>query len=314
MDYDPTFPRHPIRVVAQRTGLTPATIRAWERRYDAVQPARSDGGQRLYSDADLDRLSTLRELTEAGRSISLVASLPEDEALQLLLEDRVATPAPSADRGSNDPSGQVDEAFARILAYDSEGLERLLWRSVLSLGGRTFLDDVVGPLLRKIGVGWREGVVAPSQEHLASEVVDHVLDRLAATSRADGGATLVVSTLPGESHGLGARLVATAAVLEGWSVAFLGTDLPVSEIAAAARGVDAAAVAISLVSRENLLQTTRALTELRAELDPHIALLIGGGAAAMLERDELPDGVWVGTGLRDLPSPPSVARGAGRPR
>jgi len=74
-------PRHPIRVVARRTGLTPATIRAWERRYGAVEPARSEGGQRLYSDLDLERLDTLRHLTEMGRSISSVAPLDREALL-----------------------------------------------------------------------------------------------------------------------------------------------------------------------------------------------------------------------------------------
>lgn len=301
-------PRHPIRVVAQRTGLTPATIRAWERRYDAVQPSRSEGGQRLYSDADLDRLSTLRQLTEAGRSISMVASLSPEEAIQLLLEDRVAVPSNGTAAVGFSPEDRVEAAFSRVLAFDAEGLERLLWRSVLSDGGRVFLDDVVGPLLKRIGAGWADGVVSPAQEHLASEVVDHILDRLIATSRTDDGPTLVVSTLPGERHSLGARLVSTAAVLDGWSVAFLGTDLPVSEIVAASRGVDAAAVAISVVGRDNLEADGVAVAELRRQLDPKVALLVGGAAAKLLDDSAWPNGIWVQDGLRELPPPPPGSR------
>lgn len=85
-----SLPRHPIRVAAQRTRLTPATIRAWERRYDAVAPTRSAGSQRLYSDLDVERLRTLQELTGAGRSISMVAGLSDEAAADLLSEDRAA--------------------------------------------------------------------------------------------------------------------------------------------------------------------------------------------------------------------------------
>ena len=81
-------PRHPIRVVAQRTGLSPATLRAWERRYQVVEPGRSAGGQRLYSDRDVERLRRLHQLTEAGRPISLVASLPDEALEELQAEDR----------------------------------------------------------------------------------------------------------------------------------------------------------------------------------------------------------------------------------
>ncbi|MDT8340232.1 MAG: MerR family transcriptional regulator, partial [Longimicrobiales bacterium] len=61
---DPRHPRHPIRVVADRTGLNPTLLRAWERRYGVVDPGRSDGGQRLYSDADVARAAV-----EAGASL-----------------------------------------------------------------------------------------------------------------------------------------------------------------------------------------------------------------------------------------------------
>ena len=64
-----TAPRHPIRVVAQRTGLTPATLRAWERRYRVVEPSRSEGGQRLYSDADVERLVRIRTGEEGTDAI-----------------------------------------------------------------------------------------------------------------------------------------------------------------------------------------------------------------------------------------------------
>jgi DNA-binding transcriptional MerR regulator/methylmalonyl-CoA mutase cobalamin-binding subunit len=305
MESSDRTPRHPIRVIAQRTGLNTATIRAWERRYQAVQPSRSEGGQRLYSDHDLKRLNTLRELTEGGRSISMVASLSDDEATGLLLEDRVAaTPGPP-DGTTVGPPERVGQAYARILAFDAEGLERLLWRAVLTLGGRSFLDDVVGPLLRRIGNGWVEGDVAPAQEHLGSGVIDQVLERLINVSRPKDAPNMVVSTLPGERHALGARLVSTAAVLQGWSVQFLGADLPVSEIAAAARGVGAAAVAISVVRREHLDETQRALSSLRDQLDPSVALLVGGGAAPLLDASGLPDGIWIHDGLGDLPAPPS---------
>jgi MerR family transcriptional regulator, light-induced transcriptional regulator len=64
---------HPIGVVARRTGVSLHVLRAWERRYGVVEPVRTEGGQRLYSDADVARLRLLRQVTEAGRNISQVA-------------------------------------------------------------------------------------------------------------------------------------------------------------------------------------------------------------------------------------------------
>jgi methylmalonyl-CoA mutase cobalamin-binding subunit len=313
MDAPDTSPRHPIRVVARRTGLTPATIRAWERRYGAVAPVRSEGGQRLYSDRDLERLDTLRRLTEMGRSISSVASLGQEEAAALLVEDRsaaIAAPSPSASPDSLD--AWTDEAFGLVGAMDDDGLERVLWRAFANLGAPRFLDGVAVRLLQRVGAGWEAGEITVAEEHLGSEVVDRVLAEVTDLymPRADGP-RLLVGTLAGERHGLGGRLVAAAATLEGWTVKYLGTDLPAPEIAEAASTLGVDTVAISAVARELAQQTTGALGELRKLLPPDVALLVGGRAAALLEVDRLPRGVTVLGSLDELRAA-LVSRGVSR--
>jgi DNA-binding transcriptional MerR regulator/methylmalonyl-CoA mutase cobalamin-binding subunit len=288
-----TTPRHPIRVVAQRTGLTTATIRAWERRYDAVQPTRSEGGQRLYSDHDVERLRTLRELTGAGRSISSVADLSPQEAADLLQEDRAAASVPVTSLAGSGPADWVDEAYARVEALDAPGLERSLWNAAMRLGALAFLDDVVAELLHRIGSRWVAGELAPGPEHMASEVIDRVLERLADRSGAPGGPVLVAATLPGERHGLGARLAFVAASLEGWNVTYLGTDLPEADIASAAETLGADAVAISVVGGDAPHRTLASLVALRDALSPHVDILVGGRGSGSVDVQRLPAGVSV---------------------
>ena len=296
-----TTPRHPIRVVAQRTGLTPATLRAWERRYEVVDPGRSDAGQRLYSDRDLERLTVLRELTEAGRPISMVAALSEHDAMELLREDR-ASAAVTMVSGpvGQAPPGWVEAAFAATLRLDGIELERVLWSAALTLGAEVFLDEVVAPFLIQVGARWEAGEITPAQEHLASAVAERVLERLSGPSRVEGGPALVVATVQGERHGLGARLVSTAAILEGWAVTHLGIDLPVKEIAAAAEAVGAAAVAISAVNLDTVEETERAIRALRKDLDSSTDIVVGGRASPLLEAESLPAGVHVVGGLGGL--------------
>jgi MerR family transcriptional regulator, light-induced transcriptional regulator len=293
-------PRHPIRVVARRTGLTPATIRAWERRYGAVEPARSEGGQRLYSDLDLERLETLRRLTEMGRSIGSVASLGRDEAAALLREDASAAgDRPLTAAGALET--WLEQAYSLVSSLDDAGLERTLWRAFSSMGGPRFLDEVAVPLLRRVGDAWEEGELSPAQEHLGSEVIDRVLAEVADRALPVGnGPRLVVATLPGERHGLGARLVAAAAALEGWTPTYLGTDLPASDIAAAAVRLRARAVAVSMVACEAVAQAPGSLAELRRELPEGVALLVGGRASAELEATGIPPGVRLLDGLEEL--------------
>src|SRR5918993_3528690 len=80
-------PRHPIRVVAERTGLTPNVLRAWERRYGLVAPGRSEAGQRLYPDADIERIALLAKASHAGRPVGQTAALSLEQLRKLVAED-----------------------------------------------------------------------------------------------------------------------------------------------------------------------------------------------------------------------------------
>lgn len=299
MDRDAsTKPRHPIRVVAHRTGLTPATIRAWERRYDAVEPARSEGGQRLYSDDDIDRLNTLRALTEMGRSISSVAALPPEAAEALLTEDLEAAQRTEGPEAGDSEEPWVENAYLQLAAMDTDALERTLWRSFLALGARSFLNQVAAPLLNRVGAEWAAGRVSPSQEHMGSGVLERVLAWLNDPSKAaPDGPTVVVATLPGEQHALGALLAAAAAQLDGWRTTYLGPNLPVDEIVAAARQVDADLVAISAVQTDRPGETEASLSALRHLLDPEVPILVGGAGSRGLDPARLPAGIETFDGL-----------------
>jgi len=290
-------PRHPIRVVAQRTGLSPATLRAWERRYALVEPGRSDGGQRLYSDDDVERLRRLHALTEAGRPIGLVAGLSDAELSELEEEDRArryVSASPTGPRRTevSGPARVVAEALGRVGDLDAEGLEGVLRRGAVGLGARAFLEEVLTPLLHGVGAGWARGALGPAHEHLCTSVVQGVLAWLSEPVGAGAsGPRLVVATLPGERHGLGAMIVAAAAAVEGWRVTQLGVDLPAADIAAAARALGARAVAVSVVNADARNATEAGLAELRRVLGPEVGLLVGGGAAARLRAEALPEGI-----------------------
>src|SRR5580704_1762484 len=81
---------HPIGVAAERTGISPHVLRVWERRYRAIEPTRTDGGRRLYSDDDIERLRLMALATAAGRGISRVAKLPTKELTRLVRDDEEA--------------------------------------------------------------------------------------------------------------------------------------------------------------------------------------------------------------------------------
>jgi DNA-binding transcriptional MerR regulator/methylmalonyl-CoA mutase cobalamin-binding subunit len=299
-------PRYPVRAVALRTGLTPHLLRAWERRYGVVTPTRSDGGQRLYSQLDIERLSRLRRLTERGHPIGRIAAFGVDELARLDDESAVeATAGPAPDATVVPSAGSAGDVAAAALRathhLDAAQLQSILERAAVTLGVPAFLDGVVATVLADIGRGWKERSVSIAQEHLATAVFRRVLGWLLGVYEVDGAAPrLVVATPPGQVHELGALMVAVSAAAEGWAVTYLGPDLPVADLLGAAAQTGARAVAVSVVYVPDDRDVAAALRDTRAGLPAGIPLLLGGAGAPAVGLEREVAGVVVVDSLADF--------------
>lgn len=296
-DERPDTPRrgHPIAVVAERTGLSRDVLRVWERRYGAVEPDRTAGGQRLYSDQHVERFRLLAAATRHGRNIGLVATLPNDELKQLIDGDRAAMDRPSAS-GLDTRDGTrfatrdgtregkaidiVDTALACVLAYDAAKLDRVLRRAIAELGLLAVLENIIPHFMLRIGEEWVAERLTIAHEHLASAAVMAVtLDAIRTVPDNADAPRILVATPAGELHGIGAALVAAAAALDGWTIVYLGVDVPAREIAAAAEAVNARVVGLSAVYVPDPERLAREIATVRQALSPEVALLVGGTAA-----------------------------------
>ena len=276
------LPRHPIRVVSERTGLSPDVLRAWEKRYRAVEPPRRPGGsQRLYSDADVERLRLLRRVTQAGRSIGQVAELSTGELAVLARDDETGRrEAPAVAAHGAEARSCVDRCLVHIRDLNAAALQAVLTGGLLALGTERFVDEVAVPLLREAGRAWEEKVLGIAQEHLTTAVLRGVLGFAADRADAAPDAPVVVVATPArQMHEMGALLAAVCASVAGWRVAYLGPDLPAEEIAGAARKRGAHAVALSAVFPVGDPRLAGEIRRLRSQLPPGVAILTGGDAA-----------------------------------
>jgi MerR family transcriptional regulator, light-induced transcriptional regulator len=272
--------RHPIGVVARHTGLKPDLIRAWERRYGAVAPGRSDTRRRLYSDADIARLQLLRRVVDTGRAIGQVANLSNGELEALIAAEPtlVSAPPPS-------PNGEVADTFLELCLTAARRLEVAelelhLERASVALSRNSLLERLMVPLLHRVGELWQQGELRPAHEHLASAVVRSFLGGMYRTYDTPAAAPHLLSTTPPrQRHELGALIVAAVAAGEGWKATYLGPDLPPEEIASAAREKGARAVALSLVYPPDDPLLADDLRRLRRLLPSTTALIAGGRAA-----------------------------------
>ena len=280
-------------------------LRVWERRYGAVEPIRTDGGQRLYSDADIERLRLLSLVTAAKRSISLVARLPADELARLVREDEEARQrvgildGPAANRAG--VADDVGEARALARSLDAPGLERALRRSLALMGVPSFLEAVAMALVRHIGEDRKAGRLAAGAEHLVAVTLRRVLEGIIPVLHVSSEApNLLLATPAGDRHEIEAVMAAATAAVEGWCVTYLGPGVPASEIAAAAVNASARAVGVTVPrvgGRDLLLEELRAL---RLRLSARVPLLVGGAGARALAPELRRAGIHVIESLADL--------------
>ena len=283
------MPGHPIKVVVRRTGLSAHVIRVWEKRYGAVEPARTETNRRLYSDEDIARLVCLQQAVQAGHGIGRIARLPTEELEKLVRADREAAASARVrtsgegeeEEGSGDRGEFLERALAAVNRLDAAALEEQLAGASVALSQRALVEEVVQPLMERIGRLWREGDLRAADEHMATAAVRSFVGNMRGAFQVPEAAPRAVATTPaGQLHELGALLASIAAASEGWNSTFLGPNLPAEEIAGAAAKTGAGAVLLSIVYPGDDPRLGGELVRLRRLLGDEVALLAGGRAAA----------------------------------
>lgn len=278
-------PLYRIGTVARLAGISTHALRVWERRYGVPAPARSEGGARLYSEAEVARLRLLKRAVDRGHPIGQLVPL-DREALERLAGAR---PGPGIALDQNDASSESTAEIVKgfleaVRGFDAAHAQELLDRASLLFSARTLVLDVLAPLLTQIGTEWAEGGLCSASEHVASALVRDQASQLLRKLPPEPGAELiVVSTPAGELHELGAMLAATTAKMHGFGVLYLGPDLPASQIALAARSSRAALVALSVLALP-IERAVEELDRLLSELPKHVELVVGGPLAEAISR------------------------------
>lgn len=276
-------PQHSMGTACEQTGLTPDVIRAWERRYKAVSPERTDGNQRAFSDQDVYRLKLLRQATRVGRSISKVAHLTDGELVELVSQDR----ARLSNRPQLVPRTELSSRMSILLQRCLEAVERLdagaferqLELAVVQLGWTRTLDEVLVPLMRQVGELEDHDSQLGVHERFAASLVRSFVGSMQRTYVAEPSAPGVVVAAPaGQYQELDAVLVAATAAAEGWKVSYLGADVPTDDIAMAVLETEFDVIALSLTHPRDDEALPSELARLRRLLGDRRSLLVGGPA------------------------------------
>lgn len=276
-----------IAQVERETGLSKDVLRVWERRYGFPVPTRSDGGDRLYDAAQVERLRAIKRLMDRGyRPGRLFAMSPE------AFEQAAGAPADSPEAAPVE-AGACQAVIGHVLADDNLNLRHSLNHLLAKQGLQRFVQDTVPALNEQIGHHWAAGRLAVHQEHLYSEEMSRLL-RSAIGSLPSGNRPprILLTTLSGEEHGLGLLMVEGMLAPEGAQCISLGLQTPIDEIARAARAYEVDVLVLSFSVAFSARQGLAELQRVRGAVPEAIEIWAGGGMTRGLLKHKLPGVLW----------------------
>jgi MerR family transcriptional regulator, light-induced transcriptional regulator len=268
-----------IGEISRRTGVAVPTLRAWERRYGVLDPERTEGGHRLYSERDVERVAAMRQLLDQGWQTAAAAR----EVLRAPAPVTPLTPV----AGTGDASGDlIARLRTAIDAFDAGGADHVLDDVLARFEVTRGLDEVILPVLREVGDGWEQDARVIAREHFATNALRPRLQRLLRAGVRAGQRTLVAAAPEHEEHDLGLLAAAVAAVDAGWRVHYLGARTPTRALERSVAELSPHAVLVGAVFREH----GEAFLEDRPSLG-NAAVVLGGSGFVTGDAGRLPHAV-----------------------
>jgi DNA-binding transcriptional MerR regulator len=255
-----------IGELSRRVGVSRELLRAWELRYGLLQPTRSPGGFRLYSEADEERIRRMRTYQDQGLSAAEAARLALEEAS----DERPATNVAVLD------SSSLADALER---FDEPAAQAAFDRALAALSLDALLRDLLIPYLHDLGERWEEGTASIAQEHFATSVVRGRLLGLARGWGQGAGPLAVLACAPGELHDLPLIAFGLALRARGWRIAYLGPDTPLGTLLDTAQALEPRLVVVSATTPRHL---SRVRDELGGLAKTAPLAVAGAGATAAL--------------------------------
>ena len=214
---------------ARRVKVSPELLRAWERRYGLLQPTRTEGGFRLYSAEDADRVARMKRALAEGLSAA-------EAARQALVDERPV-------------GGLLDDASMRLLRaahdYDEAAVHAVLDEALATFALETVLRELIVPVLKEIGDQWERGELEVGQEHFASHLIRERMLGLGRLWGRGSGPVAILACAPGERHDISLLVFGLLLRSHGWRVLFLGADTPLETLSRAVQTTNPRIVVVS---------------------------------------------------------------------
>jgi methanogenic corrinoid protein MtbC1 len=297
-------PIYNMKAVEQQTGISAATLRAWERRYALIEPKRTQTGYRLYSERDVALLRWVRTQMNEGLTVSRVVAMLQslrDSHESIYVDGNGDEPSLIANDAAMPPGALVAPLYDALINLDADRADEIMEQAFAMYTMPTVYVEIITPTLVRIGEAWHRGNLLISTEHFASAYLRGRLTGLLQTypQRLDMP-MIFVGCAPTERHEVGALIFAVMLRQQGYNVVYLGQDIPIEDIVEAAAQEHPVMICLS-AARESSAVLLLPMQELLNQSEPPIPVF-GYGGRAFDQNPELRNtivGYYLGPDPRD---------------
>lgn len=283
-----------IQVASQLSGVASATIRAWEKRYNAVVPERAENKHRLYSEKDIEKLGILYQLTELGQSIGKIAHLSLEE-LKTIYSNLLHRPyeerhVMNPHHDKVDYEKILNSLYLALEAYKIDILSHELEKAKNLVTPKDLCLRVIVPLFREVGNKFNRGELSIAQEHTLTAIVKFHMGQMIGShyQRKHFKDKLLLLTTPeNEMHEIGILAAALLCVHYGIKFIYLGAGLPALSLSETANALKADAVILGVTRHEfnEKMLLEKYLQDLRETMNKDVDIWIGGNLKPYIRGD-----------------------------
>jgi MerR family transcriptional regulator, light-induced transcriptional regulator len=297
----PDEPCFPIKIVSERTGIQPVTLRAWERRYQLLIPSRAENQYRLYSEQDVAILNWVKSRLDEGIQISAVARIVNGMRQSGDWPEVTDTGQGIVLKPTNEPAQKfVPLLFTAFIQKNEQKALALLREVQTKYPLSELFCAIISPVLVQIGEAWYEGRIGVSTEHFASSIIrGWLLEVFYSLPPSGSRKRILIGSGPEEDHEIGELMFACLLRERRYLVDYVGPDNPLEDLAQYTREQNAALVILTATLESNAKRLQKAQEMLNRGPRPVVFCFAGQAFNLFPALIPATPGVFLGRNLMD---------------
>jgi len=265
-----------INVISTACGVMPHTIRMWEKRYQIFTPKRSEGGQRLYSEVDLDKAKIIVSLKEQGHTISSLARHSLQDIRSLLEANNRA----DSESEKMFTSIETKKLLKHLENFDIDLVVSGMQHLRLSMGVKEFIFKIVLPVMHEIEKLSLKGTYSITQEHIISTIVRDQLNQINLANEGPNTKRFALATPDGNLHELPIMIAEIICHANRVSTNYLGASHPAECLGEAVNAIKCKTIVMGVISsaqwnyEKNIVKYLESIDKC---LRNKVEIILGGG-------------------------------------